>query len=237
MAFNQQLAGFARAVPRTAQADYVAFTFDASDTTGPCYSSIGRVGGRQLIAGARNCSVGRLVHEMGHAMGLFHEQERSDSSRWVTIDIAGVDPSLAYNYVPAVNTRDLGTYDYGSIMHYGATGFSKTGAIVMESIPPGIAFGQRDGYSRGDVDALRRLYGVFDSSIVVDSFPSGLTVIVDGVSVVTPCHLQLAAGIDPHAGRSPRCADSRGNSACVRALEFRCRRQPCVTPEHHRCAG
>jgi hypothetical protein len=193
-AFNQQLAGFARALPRTTQADYVAFAFDANDTTGPCYSSIGRVGGRQLIAGARNCSVGRLVHEMGHAMGLFHEQERSDSSRWVTIDIAGVDPSLAYNYVPAVNTRDLGSYDYGSIMHYGATGFSKTGGIVMESIPPGIPFGQRDGYSRADLDALQRLYGVFDPSIVVDSFPSGLTVIVDGISTVAPATFNWPLG-------------------------------------------
>ena len=58
-AFNQQLAGFARAVPRAAEADYVAFSFDASDTTGPCFSSIGRVGGRQLIGGSRPHQVGR----------------------------------------------------------------------------------------------------------------------------------------------------------------------------------
>lgn len=192
--FNRETAGMFRAVPRTTEPDYVAFTFDADDKTGPCFSSIGRVGGRQVIAGASNCAVGRLVHEMGHALGLFHEQERADYARWITIDLAAVDPELAHNYVPAVNTRDLGPYDFGSIMHYGPSGFTKFGANTMETIPPGIPVGQRDGYSRGDMNGLRRLYGLFDSAIVVDTFPSGLTVIVDGASRVTPASFNWTLG-------------------------------------------
>lgn len=192
--FNREAAGMFRAVPRTAEADYVAFTFDADDKTGPCFSSIGRVGGRQIIGGASNCVVGRLVHEIGHALGLFHEQERADYARWITIDLAAVDPELAHNYVPAVNTRDLGPYDFGSIMHYGPSGFTKFGANTMETIPPGIPIGQRDGYSRGDINGLQRLYGMFDSTIVVDTFPSGLAVIVDGASRVAPASFNWTLG-------------------------------------------
>jgi hypothetical protein len=106
--FNRVMAGFMRAVPRGTQADYVAFNFDANDTTGPCFSSIGRVGGRQQIAGASNCDVGRLLHEIGHALGLFHEQEHIDRDAYVTIDMSAVDPQLASNYVPAIDSRSHG---------------------------------------------------------------------------------------------------------------------------------
>ena len=191
-AFNQLMAGMFRAVPRTTQSDYVAFAFTTD--TGPCFSNVGRIGGRQVIGGARNCAVGTLLHEIGHALGLFHEQERGDRRDWITLDLAAVDPEFASNYVGVANQRDICCYDYGSIMHYAATGFTKFGGLVMESVPPGIPFGQRAGYSRGDIDTLKRLYGLFDATIVVDTFPSGLAVIVDGVSRVTPASFTWPMG-------------------------------------------
>jgi hypothetical protein len=193
-AFNQLLAGFFMAVPRAAQPDYVAFNFDDADTTGPCFSPPGRQGGRQTISGARNCSVARLLHEMGHAMGLSHEQERTDRSSWVTVDLSIVDPTLAYNYDPNIAAGELGSYDFSSIMHYGPTGFTTTGANIMETIPPGIDIGPGPAYSRGDLDGLHRLYGIFGNAIVVDTFPSGLTVIVDGVTRVTPATFNWPMG-------------------------------------------
>lgn len=192
--FNQLMAGMFRAVPRTTETDYVAFNLTVSTGGVSCSSSIGRIGGRQGINGHQSCSVGVLLHEIGHALGLWHEQQRVDYPRWVTVDLAGVDPSFASNYRGVSNQRDIGHYDYASIMHYQATAFSKTGAVVMDSVPPGIGFGQRAGYSRGDIDALKRLYGLFDTSIVVDTFPSGLRVIVDGTSVTTPATFSWPLG-------------------------------------------
>lgn len=192
-AFNQQLAGMFRAVPRTTESDYVAFNFDPSNTTS-CSSSIGRIGGRQQITGSPNCSTGALLHEIGHALGMYHEQTRSDLATWITVDVGAVDPSFAGNYRESVNQRDLGSYDYGSLMHYGATGFTKFGFPVMDSVPPGIGIGQRDGYSRGDIDALKRLYGLFDSTIVIDTFPRGLTIVVDGATRVAPAEFSWPIG-------------------------------------------
>lgn len=192
--FNQLMAGMFRAVPRSTETDYVAFSLTVSDGGITCFSSVGRIGGRQTIGGHRSCSTGVLLHEIGHALGLFHEQQRGDHPGWVSVDLAAVDPSRASNYRAATNQRDVGSYDYGSLMHYAPTAFSKTGVPVMESIPPGIAFGQRAGFSRGDVDALRRLYGLFDAAIVVDTYPSGLSVIVDGARVVTPATFSWPIG-------------------------------------------
>src|SRR5258708_33012276 len=56
-AFNNSLSGFMRAVPRTNEGDYVAFTLSATDTSGVCSSRIGRVGGAQLIQGSPLCLI------------------------------------------------------------------------------------------------------------------------------------------------------------------------------------
>src|SRR5260221_10400146 len=50
--FNSSLSGFMRAVPRTNETDYVAFTLSPTDATGPCSSSIRRVGRPQPIPGS-----------------------------------------------------------------------------------------------------------------------------------------------------------------------------------------
>src|SRR5437867_1961835 len=43
--FNTTFAGFMQFVPRTTQADYVAFVLNLA-LTSPCFSSVGRIGGR-----------------------------------------------------------------------------------------------------------------------------------------------------------------------------------------------
>ena len=52
---------------------------------------------------------------------------------------------------------DVGPYDYGSIMHYPATAFSKNGqpTIVTKN---GATIGQRQGLSPGDIAAVQSMY-------------------------------------------------------------------------------
>ena len=183
---NRVLAGVLRWVPYVGQADYVAFNNIATNTNA-CSSSVGRVGGRQAILGDPTCSVGTLVHEMGHAMGLWHVQQDASANAFVELKLSRMDPSRRSNNMPIFATRTVGGYDYNSIMHYSRTSFSAfADRVTLETKPPGIDVAGTGTYSPADFDALLRLYGAAPTRTTVTSNPAGLKLIVDGVTVTTP---------------------------------------------------
>ena len=184
--FNTTFNGFMQFVPRTTQADYVDFDliFPPGST---CYSYIGRIGGPQTIQGGDDCPIPSLIHEMGHATGLYHEQSRGDRDSFVTFNLANVIDGDEWAYVqPTENAQNLGSYDFASIMMYYPEAFSRNGKVTMESKPAGIEFGQGQGYSAGDIDTIRRIYGAPPKTVTIASLPSGLTVTIDGVAYRTP---------------------------------------------------
>ena len=72
-----------RLVPRTNQTNYVRFARENND--GLCFSSIGMIGGEQKVRTDDQCETGTLVHEIGHTVGLWHEQSRQDRDRFVKV--------------------------------------------------------------------------------------------------------------------------------------------------------
>jgi hypothetical protein len=142
-------------VPRTNEADYVEFIHGLG-----CSSHVGRRGGRQVITVGDGCTDGNIKHEIGHCIGLYHEQSRSDREQFVEIKWANVDPAMKHNFNQE-DSLNLGSYDFGSIMHYPAKAFSVNGQptiVPKAALPPGVVMGQRDGLSPTDVAAVKTLY-------------------------------------------------------------------------------
>jgi hypothetical protein len=142
-----------RFVERTDEPDFISF-----ESLDGCFSNVGRQGGEQTISLGRGCTVGSAIHEVGHSLGLWHEQSRSDRDDFIEVILENVSPEHRHNFdMHILDGDDLGNYDFGSIMHYPATAFSINGLPTIRVLT-GEPIGQRNGLSAGDVAAVRLMY-------------------------------------------------------------------------------
>jgi hypothetical protein len=185
--YNSIFAGQIQWVAHTTEANYVDFNLNPSDLSGSGYSNIGMSGGEQVIGGSGTCTVSTLLHEMGHATGFWHEQSRPDRNSYVTLNLNNmVNTAYSDSAIEYDDMQALTLYDWSSVMHYFVWNFTKNGNPVLESIPPGMPLSNTVGYSTGDIDAIRRLYGFVPTEVTITTNPPGLQVVVDGATVTTP---------------------------------------------------
>ena len=167
-----------------------------------CWSYVGRQGGKQTLGvyfayGQQLCSDGAVIHELGHSIGLWHEQGREDRDAYVTIHWENIQDGYAYAFDQHITDGDdVGPYDYASIMHYGETAFSKNGQKTITPNDPNARIGLRDGLSPGDIAALNSLYPPLAICPGLPS-PSNLTFSNIGTTGFT-AHWTAAAGADTY---------------------------------------
>ena len=167
-------------IPRTNERDYAKFQSLPDDG---CSSHIGRGGGQQTIRIGPGCNTQHIVlHEMTHALGMWHEQTRPDRDNYLRILPENIEAGHEHNFLKRngfeVDYQGEG-YDYASVMHYRLDTFNTRDPLHTLEVTNQAEY-ERQGspelgrvptLSKSDVTQLNRLYNCPGSGV-----PGRLTV-------------------------------------------------------------
>ncbi|XP_031629453.1 seminal metalloprotease 1-like [Contarinia nasturtii] len=134
-----------------------------------CYSSVGyqnktqRLNLQKYKPGTGCFRLGTIMHEFLHALGFYHMQSAHDRDEYVTIHWGNIRSGYEHNFAKFNNTEVTNfntTYDYGSVMHYSAYGFSKNGNATIVPVDESFLgkIGQREKLSEKDIFKLNTMY-------------------------------------------------------------------------------
>jgi uncharacterized protein (TIGR02145 family) len=145
-------------IPRTNETNYVEFVEEDKNR---CFAIIGMAGGRQRV-NVNNCGIATIIHEIGHALGMWHEHQRNDRDDFITIQYENIEDDKKFNFDKKLdNILPIGNYDYFSIMHYYSAAGSKNGnPTIIPKRPPAtfdmIPYPKK--LSEGDIFAINSIY-------------------------------------------------------------------------------
>lgn len=114
--------------------DYPYIEFVSIGATGYSSSYVGRIGGRQPISLSIWTVKSSIMHEICHAVGMLHEQQRPDRDSYVTINTSNLTAMGKSNFQK--RTTDyyyVGAYDFNSLMGYDS--FAGSDFVYNTTIP------------------------------------------------------------------------------------------------------
>ncbi|KAM5170534.1 astacin-like metalloendopeptidase [Mantella aurantiaca] len=145
-----------RFVNRTDQRDYISIMPGLG-----CYSSIGRIGKRQIVSLSFGCLTkgkGPTLHELMHVLGFWHEHSRADRDKYITINWEAIRKGYTQNFCKYDTTNMIVNYTFGSILHYSETAFADSEGLKTIVPLTTAEIGQREKLHEMDILRVNKLY-------------------------------------------------------------------------------
>lgn len=149
-----------RFTPQNGERDVLVFEPGEKE----CLSYVGRQGGNQPIWLSDQCAPEDIAHEIMHALGFVHEQNRADRDDYITVLPNNIEEDEIHNFeklpVEFMKVSGLAAFDFHSLMIYPVWMFAKNGQSTMESLNKDNLIQPGRQLSAGDKERIRRAYGV-----------------------------------------------------------------------------
>eukprot|EP00754_Rhynchopus_humris_P039938 Rhum_TRINITY_DN23013_c0_g1::Rhum_TRINITY_DN23013_c0_g1_i1::g.176941::m.176941 len=181
----------------TCETPYVRITDEADG----CFAFVGSKGPTTYtpINLGESCGEGQAMHEILHAVGLKHEHSRRDRDRFVKIDSSAMASEHRRQFeINPLTSRDIGAYDYDSVMHYATDTFARD---TSPTIVAPVVIGQRNHISAGDAASIDFLYNSCEAAYTVptcafDAASDRTLVVPHSKSTTISVHFQYAHNVD-----------------------------------------
>nr|XP_034320305.1 blastula protease 10 [Crassostrea gigas] len=183
-----------------------------------CWSYVGNVkfsGGQGLNLGRGCLNEYIVLHELHHAIGGLHEQQRNRRKYFVKINWENIRSNYNDQYALSAQTKNNEVYDYASILQYHLTAFTSNGKATM-TIPDRdleyLISNYKSGFSYYDVAEVNKAYGCVSASCTVSCQNEGFR--MQAVDQST-CECQCPSGL-----KGATCEELDTDADCGRIINL-----------------